>query len=989
MNITADVTKPVITLLGASLINLEVGHLYIDPGATASDNIDGNITGQIVEVGTVDSSTVGTYTETYSVSDAAGNAATAVIRTVNITADVTKPVITLVGGSLVTVELGTSYTEAGATATDNIDVNLTANIVIAGSVNTAVAGSYSVTYNVSDAAGNVATTVTRTVNVTTDVTKPVITLTGASPVSLELGSAYVDAGASASDNTDGDISANINTISTVNSHAVGSYSVTYNVSDAAGNAATTVVRTVNITADETAPVANAGLDLTAFINDQVTLDGTASSDFNNSPLTYNWTFVSKPAGSLSTLSDAQSIAPTFDVDTSGTYVVQLIVNDGTFDSAADSVTIVTQNSAPVADPGPDQSAFMGNVVTLDGSGSTDIDEDALTFNWILTSKPADSTAVLSDPTAVNPVFTADKAGSYEAQLTVNDSLLDSAAVTVFIDVIVDTVAPTITPPQDLTLALAVDAVGLLTDVSLGVATATDNKDTEVIASAEQMGPFKPGRHEIIWSATDSSGNTGTAIQIVDVQPLVEFLPEQPAIPGASVQVRVILNGVAAEYPVTVKYEISEDGVNIPCTTCEITILQGTEASFEYQVPDLVKTISFTLSANSVDITNATKGPQDSHVLTVIEENIAPLAKFRITQNGGDPTHIITLDGGVVTVALEVTDTNDPALADNYNYDWSFTQNTLLLVPDTSVAEFQFDPRVRGLTPGEYEITVEVTDKGNLSTKVETHFRVWLNDPGLSNLDDSDADGIDDAAEGFDDSDDDGIPDYLDGVDIPSAMQGVEGVSDKWLLNVQSGFSIRLGSIPFFTEGYYSAHVTLQQIEDYVASSGGVVPAEIVDTFINVGGYFDFEITGLTRVEQSVLVVIPQHAAIPVNAFYRKYTILNGWESFVEDSKNALYSAAGVNGICPPPGDVAYGSGLAEGDYCVQLLIEDGGSNDADRLKNGVIADPGGVAVAPVSVVTPPVNTASGGGGGSMNLLSLILLLAMYRLNTLIRYRWIY
>ena len=74
--------------------------------------------------------TVGTYTVTYNVSDAAGNAATQVTRTVNITPDVTIPVITLLGESEVSLELGSTYTDAGATAVDNIDGDITADIEI-------------------------------------------------------------------------------------------------------------------------------------------------------------------------------------------------------------------------------------------------------------------------------------------------------------------------------------------------------------------------------------------------------------------------------------------------------------------------------------------------------------------------------------------------------------------------------------------------------------------------------------------------------------------------------------------------------------------------------------------------------------------------------------------------------------------------------------------------------------------------------------------
>ncbi len=80
-------------------------------------------------------------------------------------ADTTPPVITLLGSSPVDVEVGSVYTDAGATAWDNLDGDLTASIVTVNPVNTAVVGTYTVTYNVNDAAGNPAVQVTRTVNV--------------------------------------------------------------------------------------------------------------------------------------------------------------------------------------------------------------------------------------------------------------------------------------------------------------------------------------------------------------------------------------------------------------------------------------------------------------------------------------------------------------------------------------------------------------------------------------------------------------------------------------------------------------------------------------------------------------------------------------------------------------------------------------------------------------------------------------------------------
>ena len=226
MNVN-DTTAPVITLVGDAEITVEVGTTYTDLGATASDNSDGDITADI-NVTNVDTSVIGSYTVTYNVDDSNGNAATGVIRTVNVT-DTTAPVITLVGDAEITVEVGSTYTDLGATASDNYDGDISADVVIGGdSVDTSSVGQYTVTYNVTDSSGNAASEVTRTVNVT-DTTAPVITLVGDAEITVEVGSTYTDLGATASDNYDGDITADIVTVNNVDTSVIGSYTVTYNV----------------------------------------------------------------------------------------------------------------------------------------------------------------------------------------------------------------------------------------------------------------------------------------------------------------------------------------------------------------------------------------------------------------------------------------------------------------------------------------------------------------------------------------------------------------------------------------------------------------------------------------------------------------------------------------------------------------------------------------------------------------------------------------
>ena len=179
---------------------------------------------------------------------------------------------------------------------------------------------------------------------------------------------------------------------------------------------------INIAVANQPPKANAGADQSVLVNNSVTLDGSGSSDADGDSLTFKWSFVSRPVGSSAALSSTTKVNPEFVVDAPGNYVVQLIVNDGKTNSQPDAVTISTENSAPVAKAGKDQTVGEADTVTLSGAGSFDPDDNIVSYSWNQTKGPAVTlTKVnLTDVTFSAPSVNTDGV-ALTFQLTVKDN----------------------------------------------------------------------------------------------------------------------------------------------------------------------------------------------------------------------------------------------------------------------------------------------------------------------------------------------------------------------------------------------------------------------------------------------------------------------------------------------------------------------------------------------------------------------------------------
>ena len=262
-----DVTAPELRLNGDAEITMAVGTEFVDPGYTATDDYDGDVTNKVVISGTVNNAKAGTYELTYTVSDTAGNT-TSKKRTVifeelgnldismGSVLDGVTPQISLKGANPYCMVKGGTYLEPGATATDNVDGNITDKIVVTNKVTGNLMGAFRIVYKVEDSSGNQAIAY-RAVIVTTSCpnnnqgtvesnSAPVITLIGKNSVVINVGTEYVDLGATAYDKEDGDITSKLVTdASAVNTRVPGIYKVWYRVTDSAGKTAS-ASRTVTV-----------------------------------------------------------------------------------------------------------------------------------------------------------------------------------------------------------------------------------------------------------------------------------------------------------------------------------------------------------------------------------------------------------------------------------------------------------------------------------------------------------------------------------------------------------------------------------------------------------------------------------------------------------------------------------------------------------------------------------------------------------------------
>ena len=545
----------------------------------------------------------------------------------------------------------------------------------------------------------------------------------------------------------------------------------------------------------------------------------------------------------------------------------------------------------------------------------------------------------------------------------------------------DDYAPVISPPQ----AVHLNAEHTFTPlninrlIELTSITVNDGLDGRNCCGLTALGfetgdkNISSGLVPIVWRAVDNAGNISTVNQVLNIHPLVNFSAAQKVAEGGTARVEIVLSGNAPSYPVTFPITISGnvDQADYNLANPSITIDEGFSGyvdinlNNDFQLEgDEQLIVSFESGINA--------GVHNQHVITVSEENVAPSINLTAWQGGIQLPSIATNDGEV-TIKLSISDSN---MQDTHQVDWQIPEY-LNAILSSDELQLTFEPSSISIpeeNKGLVNLSVTVTDSGNTtnSGSVELAQTKQLFIPLLSSQQtlgslDSDRDGISDQLEGFSDEDNDGLPAYMDNSTIPYLQPLHVNAAVVKLAETEPGLQLRLGKFAL-SQSSDGLQLSQQEIVDT-----GLVEQ---DSLVNKLGYYDFEIHNIMPFGRSVAIVLPLASAIEPYSVYRKINAENTWSDFVEDSKNAVSTSTTLNGVCPPPHSTRYQSGLNEGHTCLKLLIEDGGANDADGLVNGVVDDPGGIAVVDndtISLDVVPEKSSS----GSMSYLWLMLLGLLY------------
>ena len=456
--------------------------------------------------------------------------------------------------------------------------------------------------------------------------------------------------------------------------------------------------TVTVTVTNTRPVAEAGANQTVRKRASVTLSG-SGSDADGDSLTYAW---SQTSGTTVTLSGATAASPTFAAPaTTGALVFSLVVNDGTINSTADTVTVTVTNTRPVAEAGANQTVRKRASVTLSGSGS-DADGDSLTYAW---SQSSGTTVTLSSTTAARPTFTAPATtGALVFSLVVNDGTVSSTADTVTVTVTNTRPVAEAGSNQTVDTGASVTLSGSGSDAdgdSLTYAWSQTSGTTVSLSGATTASPTftaPSAAATLVFSLAVNDGTVSSTADTVTVTAIVPVVTNTRPVAdaGANQTVRkrasVTLSGSGSD----------ADGDSLTYAWSQtsgttVSLSGATTASPTFTAPSAAATLVFSLAVNDGTISST------ADTVTVTVTNTRPVAEAGANQTVRKRASV-TLSGS-----------GSDADSDTLTYAWRQSSGTTVTLSSATAARPTFTAPA---TTGALVFSLVVND-GTVSSTADT------------------------------------------------------------------------------------------------------------------------------------------------------------------------------------------------------------------------------------------------------------------------------